>query len=96
MIWRCLVALVVAVMAVAVPLAHATPTDQTWLAGLYDSADYDDVVNAVTSASGTTDRVGAPVLTPLEIITQVAPTQQRAAPSTQTRSSYHRRAPPVA
>jgi hypothetical protein len=97
MSWRFLVAaLLVAATVVAVPLAHATPTDQTWVAGLYDGADYDDVVNSVISASATTDCAGAPDLTPLEIVTQVSPTLQLAAPGTQTRSPYHRRAPPVA
>ena len=31
------------------PLAHASPPDQTWIAGFYDDADYDDVVLLVTS-----------------------------------------------
>ena len=26
------------------PLAYASPPDQTWIGGLYDDADYDDVV----------------------------------------------------
>ena len=35
-----------------VPLAYANPTDQTWLVGFYDDADFDDVVLTVVSASG--------------------------------------------
>jgi len=31
------------------PLAHAGPPDQTWLGGLYDNGDYDDVVLLVLS-----------------------------------------------
>ena len=34
------------------PVAFATPPDQTWLPGLYDDADYDDVVLLITSSSG--------------------------------------------
>jgi hypothetical protein len=35
---------------VPVTLAHASPPDQTWLAGVYDQADLDDVVCLLTSA----------------------------------------------
>src|SRR5262249_44056015 len=30
-------------------LAHATPADPVWIAGIYDDADYDDVVWLVTN-----------------------------------------------
>jgi len=33
-----------------IPAAFASPPDQHWLGGLYDDADYDDVVLAVTSS----------------------------------------------
>src|SRR5262249_17719839 len=39
------------VLLALVPLAHASPPDQTWLAGFYDDADFDDVVMAVVSAT---------------------------------------------
>jgi len=97
MAWRWLGAvLLVVTMVTAQPFAHAVPTDQTWRAGLYDGADYDDLVNFVTSASATTDRVGPPPLSPLRVITQLRPTGPLAAPSTHVRSPYHRRAPPAA
>jgi hypothetical protein len=35
-----------------VPLAHSSPPDPSWIAGLYDDGDHDDVVLAITSASG--------------------------------------------
>jgi len=37
------------------PLALACPPDQHWLTGLYDDADYDDVVLAVTSSVASVD-----------------------------------------
>jgi len=43
--------LVVLTVAALTPLAYATPPDQTWIAGLYDNADYDDVVALVTSTA---------------------------------------------
>jgi|SRR5215472_3109520 hypothetical protein len=33
------------------PLAYASPPDQTWVAGIYDAADYDDVVWLLTDTS---------------------------------------------
>lgn len=35
-----------------VPLAHASPMDPTWLPGIYDEGDHDDVVLALISAGG--------------------------------------------
>jgi len=43
--------LIAAVLALA-PAAHASPPDQTWIAGLYDNADFDDVVLFITSGIG--------------------------------------------
>jgi len=34
-------------------LAHATPPDQTWIGGLYDNADYDDVILRATWTAST-------------------------------------------
>ena len=49
--WIRLSVLVVLTVATLTPLAYATPPDQTWIAGLYDNADYDDVVALVTSTA---------------------------------------------
>src|SRR5262245_21207907 len=43
-----------------VTLAHASPPDQTWLAGVYDQADFDDVVGLLTSILEDTDSNVAP------------------------------------
>ncbi len=53
MIFRRLVglSLVTAVLALA-PVAHASPPDQSWIPGLYDNADFDDVVLLITSNLG--------------------------------------------
>jgi len=42
---------VLPILLALVPLAHASPPDSTWLAGLYDNGDFDDVIVAVVSAS---------------------------------------------
>ena len=40
-----------------VPLAHASPPDPMWIAGIYDAGDFDEVVCIITG----TDTVGPPV-----------------------------------
>ena len=39
------------VLVVVVPLADATPADPTWLVGICDDADVDEIVRAITSAT---------------------------------------------
>jgi hypothetical protein len=49
--WRpaALVALLlIAALFTLLPLAEATPPDQTWISGLYDNGDQDDVVILIT------------------------------------------------
>ncbi len=43
------------------PLAHASPPDPTYIPGLYDDADHDDVIMLALSTVGTRDSA-APVL----------------------------------
>ena len=38
------------------PLAHASPPDPTWIAGIYDDADLDEAVAAVTNADALIER----------------------------------------
>ena len=46
----CALGLLLILVALA-PLAGASPPDPSWLAGIYDDADFDEVVVAVVSAS---------------------------------------------
>jgi hypothetical protein len=46
--------LVLLVLLVIVPCAYSQPPDPTWIAGLYDEADYDDVERLVTAGTGAT------------------------------------------
>jgi hypothetical protein len=48
---RIVAAVVMAVvMFVLTPIAHACPTDPTWIGGFYDDNDYDDVVLFITGS----------------------------------------------
>jgi hypothetical protein len=42
----------VALMLALTPLAYADPPDPTWISGIWDDDDADDVVNYITSATG--------------------------------------------
>ena len=47
-----LIALVMIAQAILSALAFASPADPSWIPGIYDDADYDDVVALVMSATG--------------------------------------------
>ena len=50
-----LIGLILASLIALVPLAHSSPPDPTWLPGLWDNADLDDVVILATSVASTVD-----------------------------------------
>jgi len=52
---RFLVLLVISTIIALTPLAHASPPDQTWISGIYDNADYDDVVLLITGGVSTVE-----------------------------------------
>jgi hypothetical protein len=77
------------------PLAQASPPDQTWIAGLYDNADYDDVVCAVTAAIASLDLRPAPPLGFGDTFVALAAHIDERAHATLTPASNHTRAPPA-
>jgi hypothetical protein len=91
-----LVAVTLSVLAVVTGLAYASPPDASWIPGIYDNADLDDVVVLVTEASGV---VGPVDLADLHVIPP--PTATAALPPEKTPVSacpapLHARAPPLA
>ena len=50
-----LVALLVTTSATLWSLAYASPPDPSWIYGIYDGADFDDVVVLITSGTGDVD-----------------------------------------
>jgi len=92
---RLLILLLVGVLATLTSLAHASPPDQTWIAGLYDNADYDDIVLCITSAVGAMEsRVDCdpgPVRLVVAFVPQI---DERLLPSLPL-SSHPSRAPPA-
>ncbi len=47
-----LIALVIIAQAALSALGFASPADPSWIPGIYDDADYDDVVTLATSGAG--------------------------------------------
>lgn len=89
-----LVALILIAPTTLLTLAHASPPDQTWIQGIYDDADSDDVVLLLTSATADVSLSGVPELQPISpVIRRLTPKGDRAGlePST---SILHARAPP--
>src|SRR5260370_35654680 len=77
------------------PLAHASPPDPTWISGIYDDADYDDVVCLVTSGHGTIETAGLANAHPLlPVAGWVSALESGWAPGLSGFSS-HSRAPPA-
>ena len=91
-----LIAMSLALLIIApVTLAHASPPDQTWLEGIYDQADFDDIVDLLTSsleASGSATTPGAQPWLALE--PKLCPARV-AGPASVPASSPPLRAPPI-
>ena len=91
---RALVVGLVLTLTSALPiLAQASPPDPSWIPGIYDDADFDDVVTLVVMGTGIL--LEAPV--DLWIVPRVveAATVPESAPLTPHAAPDHSRAPPV-
>jgi hypothetical protein len=75
-------------------LVHASPPDPTWIGGLWDDADFDDVVNRVTSALSTVESLSSTEARPswLYVSPAVADTET---PRSIRLHSLDSRAPPL-
>ncbi len=75
-------------------IASASPPDPPWVPGLYDDADYDDVVLAVLSLDGSRDEAPPTLGQPTRLVVRmVAP--DVAHPPSLPRPSQDSRAPPA-
>jgi hypothetical protein len=64
-----------------VPLAQASPPDQTWIGGFYDDADGDDVIVAITGAVGIVHAAPPVTVEPLRAVAElVAPDAEDSPP----------------
>jgi hypothetical protein len=77
-----------------VPLAHASPPDSLWIAGIYDEADFDDVVTTVVSGQASVELFWAPVGRPVVLAVVPSLNDSRLVPSV-LQSPLSVRAPPA-
>ncbi len=91
-----LVVVTLGVLATLTGLAYASPPDSSWIPGIYDNADLDDVVVLVTLASGLVgpvDLAGFHVISPPTATPALPPEK---APFSVCAATLHARAPPPA
>ncbi|HEY7039880.1 MAG TPA: hypothetical protein VID28_13535 [Methylomirabilota bacterium] len=92
--WLAVVALLlVGPLFALTPLAQATPQDPTWIAGIYDGADYDDVVFLITTDGGVAPSVPCQVFRGVEVAAM--PARAVALIPTAPPSTLQSRAPPA-
>lgn len=87
--------LLVASIVTLTPLAYADPPDPTWVAGVWDDDDFDDVVVYITSAAGLVYTPGACALRPVALPGALKPPAFQAAVVSAPRSASSPRAPPT-
>ena len=87
---------VVLTTAITLPaLAQASPPDSTWIAGVYDDADYDDIVVRITAGTGDVPSGPPTDLRPLHaLVLRLAPWSE-SAPASLTGFAVRPRAPPA-
>ena len=87
---RCLLVLLFAIF----PLAEASPPDPLWVGGIYDGADLDDVVAAVTAATAVVARTVLLLLGPTVIVAKAVLLADRASLPRPSLPAHPVRAPP--
>ena len=87
--------LVVIVTATLPALAYASPPDPSWIQGVYDDADYDDIVALAMAGTGNVTPVGLAHAQPTPPLIGTLPASNENAPVTRSASAVHPRAPPA-
>jgi len=88
-----LVWLILALLSI-VPLAHASPPDSLWIAGIYDEADFDDIMATVVSEQALVELFWAPVGQPVVLAVVPSLNDSRPVPAFY-KGSFSVRAPPA-
>ena len=78
------------------PLAYASPPDPTWIEGIYDDADADDVIVSISWAAWVVELTPLSSLTPLFVAVPFAPSGSPRIVSRDIRPTPPGRAPPLA
>jgi hypothetical protein len=88
--------LLAGIVGILTPIAQASPPDPSWIRGMYDADDFDDVVALITSGAGLVSGITRIELRPvLIVITAILQPDDRPVPSLSV-ASARPRAPPAA
>jgi hypothetical protein len=90
----CPLSLVVVLLAL-VPLADANPPDPLWVRGVYDAADLDEIVMAVSSLAGVVKGILLSLEKPFAITDATVSPAATAPAQLLATSALHTRAPPT-
>ena len=90
------VSLLVGVLMTLTPLAYAEPPDPTWIAGLYDNADFDDVVLIVTAGAELVETTPPHDLGLFLTLVECVPLDDESCPDALAPATNSARAPPAA
>jgi hypothetical protein len=93
---RALVLLLVVCLVSLSPLAYASPPDPTWMDGLFDDLDFDDVVASISWAAWAVDADPLPSLAPVPVSVHLVPPGALPVRSTTVPPAFLGRAPPLA
>jgi hypothetical protein len=93
---RALVLLLLVCLVSLSPLAYASPPDPTWMDGLFDDLDFDDVVASISWAAWAVDADPLPSLAPVPVSVHLVPPGALPVRSTTVPPAFLGRAPPLA
>ena len=84
------------VLIVALPiLAYASPPDPSWVRGVYDDADFDDIVCLIISSSWLVDEIGSASRSPHFVLTRTELPKTAGSIASSPLTSPQPRAPPA-
>lgn len=92
---RPLVLIVLAALVALPPLAFSSPPDPIWIGGVYDAADYDDAVLAVTSTASVVEDSPLMAIEPFSLMLAVVLLSDATVPSLAFFPAFQVRAPPL-
>lgn len=90
------IALVMIAQAILSAIAFASPADPSWISGIYDDADYDDVIALATAGTGSVAPAIPAVLRPSPLLWGRLPDCGEPAALVRSASALRSRAPPAA
>jgi len=88
--------LLIGLMISIVPLAWASPIDPTWVKGMYDDADFDDVITYLTSGTFAIPALPLDAVLPIVQSALSDPVPDETVAPAPALSAFSPRAPPLA